>query len=116
MVVHNRLVYKGQRLDGTGYKRCIKTNNTVVQLSEGKFGEIIQICTSTHSEVMLLVKLFNVHHNKAIANTPHITCISRSEHKCVVLPSDIVGKCLLLEFSDKMYICTFPNNHEKDEN
>lgn len=111
VTIYKRAICHGLRLDSPDYVRCKKTNNSVVQLENNTFGEINQIFTH-NNEVYFLVKLYQC--LSKVASTSHITKIKFTNRKRVVSPNDITAKCILINFTDELYVCLFPNCLERD--
>lgn len=97
----------------TFYKRAKQTNDTVVCLNDGRFGEIVVIFENSDNQVSVLVKLLYVE------NVPGLIHMKRIDQTQIctyttVLANEVKEKCLIINSVKESYVSTLPNRFESD--
>lgn len=112
---YNRLTYKGQILHSTSYKRATRSDSSVVECEDGRYFVITKIISVSKKAFLLCKKVvlaesgdFPVHIKECF--------VSMVPTMYVVEPCKVKAPCLFMRFENPSasYICTLPNEIERD--
>lgn len=123
MVVHKRMVHKGLVYTGKSYTLSKRRRDCFAKLSDGVYGEIqniISLPSEEGTEIAVLFKKLHTHSSFPLSQgygfVSHIRLVSGAlvSPVCLIPVDRLEQKCMILKTSDQMYICDFPNSHERD--
>lgn len=113
VTAYNKFCFSKDVFYSTFYTRAKQTNDTMVCLNDGTFGQITVIYVSDENSVRLLLKKFCV---EQVQYPRHLKRVVRAEIDCYEdVPADeILEKCLVVDTSTDSYISVLPNRFESD--
>ena len=126
MLIHNRMIIKGDVFHSAEYVRPTRSNDTVVMLNNGKFGVIKKIViykdeTGKNVPMIMIQNLPNdscVSHFKDIllnADISSIKLCNDIDLECSLIDvTEINCKCVFVSANNKSFVINFPNRFEKD--
>lgn len=125
ILLHNRMVHKGLVYTSKSYRRTKRRNDYCVSLMDGCSGEIEQIISyrlEAETEIALFFKPFDTHISsfplpQGFGFVPHIAHMTEGTSPIHLVPVDkLQQKCVLVKSANRIYVCNFPNEYERDSN
>jgi len=118
---HHRMIISGILYDSQTYpKKGDRSNNTVVKISDGKFGVILRILVAG-KVVYVILRDINIDNIPIVkhdcgASCSHIKVCSLYPFGGlrVIRAKQLVSKCVFLKYDNTCYVAEFPNTIEKD--
>lgn len=123
MVVHRRMVHKGLVYTSKSYSLSKRRRDCFAKLRDGVYGEIqniISFPSERGPEIAVLFKKLYTQTSFPLTQgygfVSHIRLVSErvSSPVCLISVDRLEQKCMVLKTGDQMYICDFPNAHERD--
>lgn len=117
-VTYEKMIFNGKRYCSDKYKRCTRTNDTIVEIVDGKVGIISNICKITNereeTEVIIFVKVVQTSNSPDISTDDVTITHIRQCHPDVdvtlrpYMPKCIVGPCILMQVDNTYYVSNIP--------
>lgn len=113
VVAYNKFFYLNDVFYSAFYKRAKQTNDTVICLNDGRFGQIGVKYENAENVVYILLKIIFV---EAIPGPSHLKRIIQTQVDTYVTAQaeEIKEKCLVISTSTESYISKLPNRFESD--
>lgn len=111
----NRMVHEHVEYTTKSYSSNIKSNDSVVQLIDHCYGEIVYILKNG-MEIFVILDIFNVIKNHELSKIcPHITVIDNTKLTRKMIPvKDILHKCVFIDLDIVKYVTKYIDFLDKD--
>lgn len=113
IVAYNKFFYLNDVFFSTAYKQAKQTNDTVVCLNDGSYGQIVVIYENDENDsVLILLKKTIVEPEKCPIHLKRI--IQANPTYAIARADEVREKCVVIDTLKESYISVLPNTFESD--